>query len=225
MRGGGYDSEKAAAPAGGPSDFGQAHQELLADRSIQFDLQPMVRAAPPPQQPAQSSSGGEPITFTAGGAADIGPVIQFVFWALIAIAALALLYFIVSRVAGWQRQPRRDRAEAQPEWQIAAEPARQLLGDADELAAQGLYSEAAHLLLHRSIGEIEQRRPRAVRKALTSRDIAGLPSLPPSPAVAFGRIVRAVERSLFAGRTLDASDWRQCREAYERFAFAREWQS
>ena len=223
MRGGGADSLTTTAPAADLPDFGQAPQELLADRSIQFDLQPVLRQ-PSPQQPPPSSSGGEsPLSFNVGGG-EIGPVLQIVFWILVGIAVAALLYFIVSRVAGWRRQPREERSAAEPEWQIAAEPARQMLGDADALAAEGRYSEAAHLLLHRSIGEIEQRRPKSVRKALTSRDIAGLPSLPPSPADAFGRIVRAVERSLFAGHSLDDADWRQCREAYERFAFAREWQ-
>ena len=95
-------------------------------------------------------------------------------------------------------------AAEEPEWHMAEQPARQLLGEADALAAQGRYSEAAHLLLYRSIEEIDQRRPDTVRKALTSRDIAGLPALPARPAEAFGDIVRAVERSLFGGRTLGA---------------------
>jgi hypothetical protein len=102
--------------------------------------------------------------------------------------------------------------------------ARGLLGDADALAAAGRYSDAAHLLLHRSIADIEEKRPATIRKALTSRDIASLPTIPASPASAFAAIVRAVERSLFGGRPLDEPAWRDCRAAYERFAFAQEWQ-
>ncbi len=62
-----------------------------------------------------------------------------------------------------------------------------------------------------------------MRKALTSRDIAALPSIPPSPATAFRAIVAAVERSLFGKRPLDEGDWQNCRAAYERFAFAEGW--
>jgi hypothetical protein len=113
--------------------------------------------------------------------------------------------------------------DGEPVWRIGEEPARQLLGDADALAADGRYSEAAHLLLHRSIAEIDRRRPASVRKALTSRDIAALPAIPSSPADAFRAIVAAVERSLFGGRALDAADWQDCRAAYERFAFAEVW--
>jgi hypothetical protein len=98
-------------------------------------------------------------------------------------------------------------------------PARQLLGDADALAAEGRYSEAAHLLLHRSIAEIDRRRPASVRKALTSRDIAALPAIPPSPAAAFRSIVAAVERSLFGRPPARRRRLAGCRAAYERFAF------
>ncbi|HYN46868.1 MAG TPA: DUF4129 domain-containing protein, partial [Allosphingosinicella sp.] len=62
-----------------------------------------------------------------------------------------------------------------------------------------------------------------VRPALTSRDIAALPALPERPRSAFARIAMLVERSLFAARPLAADDWRDCRSAYEEFAFAEGW--
>src|SRR3546814_12270255 len=46
------------------------------------------------------------------------------------------------------------------------------------LAASGHYAEAVHLLLRRSIEEIERRRPHLVRPALTSRDIADSAAIP-----------------------------------------------
>jgi hypothetical protein len=100
----------------------------------------------------------------------------------------------------------------------------QLLDEADLLAGQGRYDEAARLLLHRSIGEIDAHRPDLVRPALTSRDIAGHPLLPAGPAAAFARIAALVERSLFARRPLGPDDWRDCRVAYREFAFAEGWQ-
>jgi hypothetical protein len=35
----------------------------------------------------------------------------------------------------------------------------------------------------------------------------------------------AVEKSLFGRRPLDAEDWRDCRAAYENFAFSAEWKA
>ena len=201
------DAERAIEPLNG---FGDAHRELLQDRSIQFKLEPFQ----PPQvnQPDMS------------GLVNLAPFFRFMFWVIVAVAVGFILYLIITRLTGFSfRRRAKDEAGDEPEWHIAEQPARQLLGDADALAAQGRYSEAAHLLLYRSIEEIDQRRPDTVHKALTSRDIAGLPALPARPAEAFRSIVRAVERSLFGGRTLDERDWSECRAAYERFAFAEGW--
>ena len=73
-----------------------------------------------------------------------------------------------------------------------------MLGEADALAAEGLYSEAARLLLYRSIEDIDDKRPDLVRPALTSRDIGALSDIPGRPRSAFARIAMMVERSLFA---------------------------
>jgi hypothetical protein len=201
--------------------FENAHGELLADRSIQFELPPLIEpGSPPPRQASEVQPSAAPAPSAAGPAASA------IFWVVLLLAAAGLLFLIVARTAGWFN---RDRSVApprpEPEWKPEEAVARGLLGDADALAAAGRFSDAAHLLLHRSIADIEERRPATVRKALTSRDIAGLPSIPPSPAAAFGAIVRAVERSLFGRRPLEEADWRDCRAAYERFAFAPEWQA
>ena len=196
-------------PEVSPADVDAAHAKLLSDSSIQFELKP----ADPPVFPPQDTSLPE----------MAGPLAEALFWVVLALAAAGLLYLIVKRFAGWRRTRPQRQPKAEPVWRIEEAPARQLLGDADALAADGRYSEAAHLLLHRSIAEIDRRRPASIRKALTSRDIAALPTLPRSPADAFCAIVAAVERSLFGGRALDAADWQDCRAAYERFAFAEAW--
>lgn len=200
------DAERAIQPLDG---FEEAHRSLLDDRSIQFKLEPFQ---PPQIDPPDMS-----------GLLNMAPFFRFMFWAFVVVAVLFLLYLIVTRLTGFSFRRRGKDEEAEPEWHMAEQPARQLLGDADALAAKGLFSEAAHLLLFRSIEEIDQRRPDTIKRALTSRDIAGLPSLPAGPADAFRAIVRAVERSLFGGRSLDVNDWRECRTAYERFAFADSW--
>lgn len=205
-----------------PVDFDAAHADLLADKSIQFELQPALQPQQAQQLETEVRIEPPPVSLPAP---DAGPLALVIFWIVVALAAAGLLYLIVTRLAGWRRSGLKPaKAESEPEWRIEEAPARQLLGDADAIAADGRYSEAAHLLLHRSIAEIDRRRPANVRKALTSRDIAALPAIPPSPASAFRTIVAAVERSLFAARPLDAGDWQNCRAAYERFAFAKGWQ-
>jgi hypothetical protein len=98
-----------------------------------------------------------------------------------------------------------------------------LLSDADRLAGEGRYAEAIHLLLFRSIEDIDAKRPHAVKPALTSRDILELQALPSAARRALSRLVTTVEWSFFGGRPVDATDFSACRRAYEEFAFPESW--
>jgi hypothetical protein len=111
------------------------------------------------------------------------------------------------------------------EWRPTPAAARLLLEECDALAAEGRYSEAVHLLLLRSIEDIEERRPRLVRPALTSREIGSLAAVPASARADFGRIARTVEHALFAGNPVDSVQFTHCRREYESFVFAPVWRS
>jgi hypothetical protein len=196
----------ATAPSGGEA-FADAHRQMLSDRAIQFDF---PEAQPQPQNDF----------------IDMGPILQILFWAAIAGIVVFLLYLIATRLIGsewpWRRRGGDDAAAAEA-WRPEEREARELLGEADALAAAGRFSEAAHLLLFRSIEDIDEKRPALVRPALTSRDIAALDAIPGGPRSAFARIAMLVERSLFAQRPLGAGDWDDCRAAYREFAFAEGW--
>ena len=202
----------AATAAGKAELFAEAHRRLLEQKAIQFDMQPVARPSPP----AWLKPLGEFI-----GA--ISPLLQILFWAGVAALVVFLVLAIARRVEDGEWSWRRKKAAA-PEraesWRPEEAPARALLREADALAAAGRYAEAVHLLLFRSIEEIDRRRPELVRPALTSRDIAGAPALPSGPKGAFATIVMAVERSLFGGRPVGETDWNSCRSAYQEFAFS-----
>lgn len=204
-----------ALPLQSPIDdaaFAEAHRQLLADRSIQFEMQPFR----PPEMPEWLGGLGRFVS-------AIWPVIEVLFWVAVAALALFLLYVLAMRLAGREWRWRRAEAAVEESWRPDEAPARQLLGEADALAARGLFAEAVHLLLFRSIEDIDSRRPDLVRPALTSRDIAALGAIPERPRSAFLAIAMAVERSLFARRPLAEADWREARAAYENFAFAEGW--
>jgi len=205
------------APSG-PSDaaFAEAHRQLLADRSIQFQLQP---PDPPEPPPAWLEALGRLL-------AAIWPVLEVVFWVALAAGVLWILYLLAMRLAGREwRWGRRAESGADESWRPDEEPARALLAEADVLAGAGRFSEAARLLLFRSIEDIESRRPQLLRPALTSRDIAELAEIPERPRGAFARIAALVERGLFARIDLGESDWGEARAAYEQFAFAGAWRA
>jgi hypothetical protein len=236
----------------------QAHDRMLGDRSIQFQLptaddmpkppptsvqQAPTDYAPPPQQPAPTpppdpsqsapppQSGDVPLP-TGHGDGGLNGFMQVFLWIAAGIALAILLYWLFTFFRDRAHRGREKEGKAvrngrrrdEEAWRPAEAPAQQLLDEADVLASQGRYDEAVHLLLHRSIGEIDAHRPDLVRPALTSRDIARHPALPTRPAAAFASIVALVERSFFARRPLGSDDWEHCRIAYREFAFADGWQ-
>ena len=208
--GGNFVASKShgVVPSVDPGALAEAHRQLRADPTIQFDL-PQFE---PPQVPDW-----------IGG---LMPVVKVLFWTAVGAIVLFILYLIVSRLTGFRFGRRRKAGEEEAvdeSWRPEAAEARELLGEADALAAAGQYSEAAHLILFRSIEDIDDKRPDLVRPALTSRDICALEAIPPRPRSAFARIAAMVERSLFAGRPLVSGDWSDCRAAYEEFAFAEGW--
>ena len=204
----------AGSAAGDP--IAAAHARMLRDTSLQFDF----AAVPPPPKPPDWLNG-------LGRFIDaIAPVMKYVFWVGLGLILLLIVVFIARELIGvrWPGLKRKKKpAKPEAEWRPTAEAARALLEDADRLAAEGRFAEAAHLILFRSIEEIQGRKPHLLRPALTSRDIAGLEGLPGQARVAFAGIAELVERSFFGGRPVDAEGFGQCRKAYEAFAFAEAW--
>lgn len=187
-----------------------AHAQLLTDDSLQFAREGFT----PPVIPGWLNWIGDLLRLLA-------PALTWIFWIGLAVVAGALL-IVIGRELIRLRLPKA-RAEtpdsvSPPEWRPDAQAARDLLAEADVLAARGLYAEAAHLLLLRSVEDIQRRKPRALGISLTTREIAGEPSLPEAARPAFALIGRMVERSLFGSLPLDAGDFADCRRAYEAFA-------
>jgi hypothetical protein len=149
------------------------------------------------------------------------PYARILLWTVLVAAALGFVIMVYRRIReGEWRLPGRRRpvgveAEAEEEaWAPEAAPARSWLREADALAAEGRYAEAVHHLLFRSIEDIGRRRPRLVRPALTSRELAAAEALPPPARSLFSRIAGLVEHSLFGGRAVEAADWTEARSAY-----------
>ncbi len=206
----------AAAPAWA-DEFDKHHKELLQRKDLQFEFAKDKAIEPRPQESS----------WLADFFRALSPIFEMVFWVALALGVAALLWFI-GREAWASRfgsDPKVKEKTATQETDYRPEPAKAkaLLEEADRLAALGKFDEAARTLLHRSIEDIEQRIPQSIRKAQTSREIAGLPLLPAGVRAAFAPITQAVERSWFGGRPLDAPGYQVCRKAYSDFALAESW--
>lgn len=208
---------------------------MVADGDVQLRL---LREDPPPEPPAWLKNLFawladvlDPVRrFFARllGLLPDAPVARALLWTVLAVLLAALLWAVAERLRGgeWRLPRRRSRAAAappEPEWAPEAARTRSWLQEADALAAQGRYAEAAHHLLFRSIEDLGRRRPQLVRPALTSRELAAAPAVPPAARGLFADIAALVERSLFGGRPVGPNDWRGARAAYADFALPGTW--
>ena len=196
------------------SSVARAHEALRARSDIQFEM----TTAKPPEVP-------EWMRWLAGHLSGISP---FLGWILLGVLLLVLAIFLGMLFTTFVRGRAARDAEAETVqdvagWRPTETAARALLAEAEALAARGNYAEAVHLLLQRSLEDIQRHRPRLLRPALTSREIAGSDWMPDIVRRAFAAMAAPVERSLFGGRSLVRSDWEEARAAYGDFALPKAW--
>jgi len=206
--------ERAATSA---DRIAEAHARLLQDSSVQFAFSESA-----PSRPVDLGW----LEALGRLLAEAAPAMSYVVWGCLIGAGVLMAWLVGREMLGvrWRQRAEAPTASADTApWRPAAAQARVLLEDADRLADEGRYAEAAHLLLLRTIGHIEGRRPDLVRPALTSRDIASLDALPEAARPAFASIAQVVERSLFGGRPVDADAFGRCRRAYAQFALPAAW--
>ena len=197
-----------------------AHQRLVADGATQFGLP----AFKPEVSPPWLHSFGEWLGRFFHWLGQQGLLLKIVFWGGVAVIVLLILRALYPYALRLIRKLRgRGDAAEESGWRPEAAPARKLLAEADALAADGQFAEAAHLLLLRSVEQIAVRRPGALRPASTSRDISRAEALPGDVRSAFALIAGVVEAGLFAGRSVGADAWTTCRQAYEAVAFPKAW--
>ena len=197
-----------------------AHQKVLAAKDLQLDFDKAPVPPPPPDWlVALMNALGKAFEAAA-------PALKYVFCGGLILGAVLIAWFIARDIVRLRLEKRGTPANLKSglePWRPSQQRAEALLSDADLLAAQGRYAEAAHLILVRSVDDFAGHRPGVVKPALTSRDLAKLEAMPPQARSAFFQIAQVVERSLFGGREVDAQRFAECRAAYHNFALAERW--
>jgi hypothetical protein len=205
------------APAPDSSQaFAHAHDALLRQGGIQFSFPAYVA----PVVPGWVKAIGR---FLHDHATALG----WAFWIAAGLVAAFVLYQLIRAywpaLSKWRPKRAEPKVAPADAWRPTVAQARQLLAESDALAAGGRYAEAVHLILLRSIEDIQERRAGLVRAAFTSREIGSLRALPGPARAAFGGIARLVERARFAQHPIGADDFAQARADYEAFALAPSW--
>lgn len=181
-------------------DITLAHARLLKDALLQFRFLDAEAPVPPAVEPS--------------GAWWLLKIGATLFWPLVAVITTGLAVVVIQvlrkRVPGLPRS----RMALPDEAALPAIVPASALADADALAEAGRYGAAVHALLLRGVGVIQDRFPRALTRAHTSRDIAALGVLPPALRAVFSAIARQAERAVFAKVPLGREEWEACRALY-----------
>ena len=204
--------------------FETAHNSLLDADRMQFERPVEEIDTAQIRNPSRFSS------WIAGLINTLGTAFQAMFYIGVAAIAAGVLYFILRHIPDirLRGKGRADRGATAEDHTISnvrpdEQKARAWLEEADALAKQGRFSEAVHLLLFRSIEDIQTQRKAPIPQALTTREIERLDGLPARPRKALRPIISLVERSFFGGHPVNAENWTAAREAYEAFAFGEAW--
>jgi hypothetical protein len=181
-------------------------QRAANDLAKQLDLQTELPA--PSREPEKGWS---------GSLDDI----RIFLWIAVICGAAALAYFIRGILPAGGLARRSD-------WDDPSEPSAfgetqggaQAQATADELARQGRFVEAIHVLLLQGLDEMRRRLDQRFADSLTSREIMRRAKVSANARAALRDIVDWVERAYFGAHPAVAEDYAACRKSFVAFAEA-----
>jgi len=143
---------------------------------------------------------------------------SFILWGAAIAAVLVILWTMRDNILQLFRRPVALEAESQPQVSLPPISVERLEGaqlEADELASQGRFVEAMHVLLLRGLAELRRSFQLRFADSLTSRELLGLLPLPATTLEALTDIVERVELAYFGERAVVAGDYQACRESFD----------
>lgn len=182
-----------------PSAIERARQAVVSDDALQLAL------PDGPEPPAPLSI----------------PVPPWLLWVFVAAGVLFVLYHLREIVPGWRRRGADEAADLSSEdGALAEQSSADVLLSADEIARQGRFDEAMHVLLLKSLADIRERLDEQFADSLTSREILGRAPLPEPGVSALRAIVLGVERSYFGKHPTGRADYDACRRRFDELTAA-----
>lgn len=221
----------APAPAFGPAPSAAdlaAAKRLIAQVNARHDIQTAFAGAPQPDKKSLefwhkvAEAVGNFFHAVGEVFSPLAPVLPYLLYGLALVIIILLLspvvrLFITTR---FERLFQRHHLIADEPWRPSRAAVAALLSEIDALADRGEYDEAVHLLLVRSVADINAFRPDLVRPHYSAREILSHPLLPEGARPAFRAIVQWVEKSYFAGLRVGKAGFDACRAAYVEFVRA-----
>jgi Domain of unknown function (DUF4129) len=156
---------------------------------------------------------------------DGGPLsslFRFLLWGVVIVGIALLVFWLGSelmRYGGDDKQLATTDDEAGKS-SVDLAVIQRPLGDAEELAARGDYTEAIHTLLLRTLQELVRSAAVRVSPAMTSREILARVPLLADTREALAGLITAVEITHFGGDRATRDDYLRCLAQFQKFATA-----
>lgn len=218
---GGGTALGAEGPADGrEGEVRAAIEEVLADPRYQ-------RTRPDGSLPTFEPPPIEDFELPDLDASDFAPsaasgVSEALLWVLLGVFALAVVLVLGREGVRFARERRRRKRPKVVEGDgggldvagIALERLPASLARARQLAAEGRFEEAVHVLLEGALGYLHALASFTLEPAFTSREVLAQAPLTSETRRAFGDLVMTVEISLFGGLPVGAADFSRCEESF-----------
>jgi hypothetical protein len=145
-------------------------------------------------------------------------LIDWIFWGGIILLAALIIYAFREYlyIPALVRRGKADWAEDDVNGAHVPSSAKEAEITADELAKQGAYTEAMHVLLLRAVAELRLRLNEHYADSMTSREILRRTRISDNGRQAFQDIIARVEWTYFGAYPAELSDYNACRENFTR---------
>jgi len=142
-------------------------------------------------------------------------LIQLMLWGVVIAGVVVVVWSLRDSLPVLSRS-RKIVARDQPPPSVAqASRMDEAQVEADDLARQGYYGEAMHVLLLKSLNEIRRQLGISFAVSLTSREILRRVKLPEIGHQSLTAIIASVERTYFGGQPAGQNDYWDCRSNFD----------
>ena len=141
-------------------------------------------------------------------------LLRVVLWGAVVLGVLVVVWSLRDSLPVWSRS-RKIAAGNELEPSAPAARLEDAQVEADDLAREGHYGEAMHVLLFKSLNEIRRQLGVSFAVSLTSREILRRIQLSDIGRSALAAIIVSVERTYFGGRPASQADYSDCRSNFD----------
>jgi hypothetical protein len=147
-------------------------------------------------------------------------LVQLVLWGIVIAGVVVVVWSLRDSLPVLSRSRKIVARDLTPPFTAQTNRMDEAQVEADDLARQGYYGEAMHVLLLKSLNELRRQLGISFAVSLTSREILRRVDLPDIGHRSLTAIIASVERTYFGGQPAGQSDYSDCRSNFDNLRYS-----